>query len=51
MIVGIFAVSFLVLLALFARAHATALILLGGNLLLILLMLWHLMTDTVPINW
>lgn len=51
MILAIFAFSLLIVFALLAQARRVSLILLGINLVLVLMLLWHLMTDVVPINW
>lgn len=51
MIVGFFGLSLLVVITLFAQMRRLSLILLGVNLLLVLALLWHLMTVTIPINW
>lgn len=51
MMVVFFGLSLLIVIALFVQARRLSLFLLGVNLILVLAMLWHLMTVTVPINW
>lgn len=51
MIAGIFGVSLMAVLSFVAGFRRLGLIILGINLVLVLALLWHLMTDTVPINW
>lgn len=51
MILGIFTLSLLAVVTLFAEQRRIALVLLGINLILVLMLLWDLMTVTIPINW
>lgn len=51
MIAGIFGVSLLAMLSLLGGFRRLGVIILGINLILVLALLWHLMTDVIPINW